>query len=335
MVLRNNKVSINNTPKSPPRRSLWDSRRSSFQTTVLLFLTTLILSLSWSPASAAIVVTQQERNCLKQTGELFENNNELIAARHNYAVSMQTQMTSSMTMTAVYPDDKLKDYENMCTSNKGKLHVIKIDFFDCKLGNVQKDVELTLKNFANCLADTDDCAAFDQENLLEEAWEEMGLHCETEEAPSSSSSSSSSSSTNTNEDNNNNNNDNRPPMDDDLAREEEKAAAGGTEELDKTEKGAEYIPKEQAGKKKKSGGSRFFSFLVVVGMIGAAAYVVQNRRLNGRRLPWGGITTSRFQGHGGGNTGFVSHYNLLSSADEELNFGAGDHELQLSSTLTA
>ena len=309
---------------------------SSFIVTFFLF------ALQQQEVNGSFVVTQKEKQCLESTGELFKDNNELIAARHNYATSMDTEMTSQLTMTAKYPDDKLKEYEKLCYANNGILHVIKIDFFDCKLGNVQKDVELTLKNFANCLADTEECAEFNQENLLEEAWEDLGLHCEVEDAPTNPATPR--------------DNDDKPDhadpkdlpynVDDDLAREEEKAAAGGADEMDKKEKAAEYTPKEEAGKKqkkKRSAGRKFFRFVTFVGIVGAIGYVVYDRRYGrfggGRypRLPFGGVATgSRFQTGmgGGGDSGFVSNYNLL-SAEEELNFGAGDHELQLSSNLVS
>jgi hypothetical protein len=301
---------------------------------------TFFLFRTASAVDGSFVVTPEEKRCLESTGELFKNNDKLIAARHNYATSMNTEMTSQLTMTAKYPDDKLKEYEKICYENNGILHVIKIDFFDCKLGNnLQNDVELTLKNFANCLADTEECAEFDQENLLEEAWEDLGLHCEVEDAP-----------TNPATPTDNEKPDNTDPgdlpynVDDDLAREEEKAAAGGADEMEKKEKAAEYTPKEQASKqeKKRSAGSRFFRFVTFVGIVGAIGYVVYDRRRYGRfggrypQLPFGGVATgSRFQrGMGGGDSGFVSNYNLLSGEDE-LNFGAGDHELQLSSNLVS
>ncbi|KAL3906249.1 MAG: hypothetical protein SGILL_009346, partial [Bacillariaceae sp.] len=273
-----------------------------------------------------IDLTATEEQCLRQTGELFENNNELIAARHNYATAMQTEMTSSLTMTASYPQDKLDSYYNVCSVNRGKVHSIKIDFFDCKLGNMQKDVELTLKNFANCLADTTECVGFDQEKLLEEAWDELGLHCELEEGPGGDvpvvpyTPGS----------------DDAVLLDDDLAHKEEKAAAEGADDVDRTEKASEYIPKEEEGKakKKKGGAGKFFTNLLILGIIGAAGYVVWDRKYNSRRLPWGGVSTARFQGPVGGPSGFVSDYHMISGEDT-VNFAAGEHELQLSNNLTA
>ena len=268
---------------------------------------------------AKIALTPTEEECLRQTGTLFEGNNELIAARHNYATAMQTEMTSSLTMTAKYPEDKLREYDALCSVNGGFLHTIKIDFFDCKLGNMQQDVELTLKNFANCLADTEACLNFDQENLLEEAWEDLGLHCELEEGPGD-------------QPLNPNNGDDDAPivMDDDLAHKEEKAAAEGADDMDKAEKASEYVPKEEQGKRKKKGGAgKFFRNVLLLGIIGTAGYIVYDRKFNSRRLPWGGVTTSRFQQRGGeGPTGFVSNYQML-SGDDEINFASGEHELQL------
>jgi hypothetical protein len=275
--------------------------------------------------NAKINLTPAEQRCLEDTGKLFEGNDALIAARHDYATSMDTEMTSQLTMTAKYPEEQLRNYEKLCRSNGGTLHTIKIDFFDCKLGNFDQDVELTLKNFANCLASVEECEYFDQENLLEEAWEELGLHCELEdEGPGD-----------VPYDPRARDDDQPIIMDDDLAHQEEKAAAEGADDMDRAEKNSEYIPKEMQGKnkKKKSGGSRFFTFILTVGIVGGVGYVIYDRKFNSRRLPWGGVSTSRFQSRGGGlQNGFVSDYHML-SGEEEMNFGmgGGNHELQLSS----
>jgi hypothetical protein len=228
---------------------------------------------------AKINFTPLEEMCLERTGKLFEGNKELGDFRSSYAKSLETKMTSELTMTAIYPEEMLRDYERLCRANGGVLHKIKIDFFDCKLA--KQEVELTLKNFANCLASVEECKNFDQENLLEEAWDALGLHCELEEI--------------------------------------------------EEEKKSEYIPKEQQGKTK-SVGSRFFLFILIAGIVGGVVYFVYHRKFKSRRLPWGGVTTSRFQSReGGGSTGFVSHYHMLSGEDE-VNFMRGSHELQLSST---
>merc|ERR1712086_696155 len=86
-------------------------------------------------------------------------------------------MTSSQKMYAKYPEDQVKSYDDICTKSGGKLHIIKIDFFDCLLLGTTEDVELTLKNFANCMADVEECEGFGQEHLLQEAWRELGLNC--------------------------------------------------------------------------------------------------------------------------------------------------------------
>lgn len=277
--------------------------------------------------NAKINLTPTEQFCLEKTGTLFEGNNELIASRHNYATSMQTEMTSQLTMTAKYPEDQIRDYERVCRSSGGVLHTIKIDFFDCKLAKINQEVELTLKNFANCFADVEECAYFDQENLLEEAWDALGLHCELEDVPGGTL------------DPRGRDDDEPILMDDDLAHQESKAAAEGADDLDRAEKNSEYVPKEDAaqGKKKKSGGRRFFNFLLVC-IVGGVGYVIYDKKFHSRHLPWGGVTTSRFQQHGGGaQTGFVSNYHMLSGEEETMNFGmgGGEHELQLSSAYNA
>ncbi|KAG7342306.1 hypothetical protein IV203_007399 [Nitzschia inconspicua] len=295
------------------------------------FLATAFLIFSPFPVQSKINLTPTEHRCLEQTGTLFEGNEELIAARHNYATSMETEMTSLLTMTAKYPEDKLRNYEKYCRASGGVLHTIKIDFFDCKLRtpslNTGSDVELTLKNFANCLSDTEECSYFNQEGLLEAAWEELGLHCDLEEGPGGVPFVPKES-----ED------DDTPDslVDDDLAKQEEKATSEGTDQLDRAEKNSEYIPKEAQGKKKKSGASRFFTFVLTMSIVGGVVYAIYIRKVKTRRLPWGGVTTSRFQTGGTGvQSGFVSDYHMI-SGEEEMNFGmGGSHELQLSSNFNA
>jgi hypothetical protein len=280
------------------------------------FLVSVLMSVPLFFVEAKIILSPPEQNCLEQTGTWFEGNKELTDARYSYATSMVTEMTSSLTMTANYPEDKLREYEKVCRDYGGVLHTIKIDFFDCKLSNLDKDVELTLRNFANCLANVEACESFNQENLLEEAWDELGLHCELENVEPGFEGT-----------------DDKPlVMDDDLAHKEEKAAAEGADDFDRAEKNAEYIPKEQQGKTKKSGGSRFFTVILTAGIMGGVVYFVYVRKFKSRRLPWGGVTTSRFQSREvGGQNGFLSDYHML-SADDEVNFMGGGHELQLSST---
>jgi hypothetical protein len=295
----------------------WIIMTAPFHYNLMAMLMTLLLLSALTEAKISLTPTEEE--CLKQTGNLFAGNNELIAARHNYATSMKTEMTSSLTMTAKYPDDKLREYDAVCGVNGGFLHTIKIDFFDCKLGNMQKDVELTLKNFANCLADSEECMNFDQENLLEEAWEDLGLHCELEEGPGGQPLDPLA-----------RDDDAAIVVDDDLAHKEEKAASEGADDVDRTEKASEYISKEEQGKrkKKKGGAGKFFRNVLLLGIVGTAGYMIYDRKFNSRRLPWGGVTTSRFQQRGEGPTGFVSNYHML-SGDDEINFATGEHELQL------
>jgi hypothetical protein len=292
----------------------------------VVLLALLLLAQFPSRSSADIALTAAEEKCLEATGKLFDKNERLIAARHNFATAMQMDMTTTSTMTARYPDASLADYDAACTQEGGTIHAIKIDFFDCTLKKMKRSVELTLKNFANCLAATDECASFDQENLLEEAWEEMGLHCELEAGPTSGNADGGDDGTKKDE--------GGDPivMDDDLARQEKKDAARGADELDKAEKAAEYSPKEEEGKKKKRKGGSRFSFFLFACLVGGAGYYVYHRRRSGQRLPWGGVTTSRFQSQGPPMM-FQTNYNLL-SGEEELNFDVRN-ELQLSSNLMA
>jgi hypothetical protein len=323
---------------------------------ILNFVVLLAVSLPFvmEVVQSAIVITKEEKKCLDATGDLFASNDGLIAARHIYAESMEMDMTSASTMTASYPDDPLNSYKSKCTANGGQMHIVKIDFFDCTLRKMNREVELTLKNFANCLAAIPECKDFDQENLLEEAWEDMGLHCILEDGPSNGGNS------------NNNNSKNTPapkpvradddgyaPLDDDLAnqeKEEEEAAKKGA-----SDEAVPYVPKEEMGrtssrsnnqktKKKKSG---LWTFMMFVAVGGGVFYMHKQGRLpglGGRRggyrgqLPWGGVTTSRFQERGPAADNpnmFSTSYNLV-AGEEEFNFVPSvDNELQLSANMTA
>merc|ERR1711897_25229 len=142
---------------------------------------------------------------------------DLLTARQEFSSSMDMQMTSKQKMVASYPADKVKNYDSYCSKNGGKLHLIKIDFFDCLLLGTTDDIELTLKNFANCMADVEECEGFGQEHLLQEAWRELGLNCileeeETKKDPPNG------------DDSNNDNSD--------IAKKEEKAAAEGADDVD-------------------------------------------------------------------------------------------------------
>jgi hypothetical protein len=286
----------------------------------------MMLGLPNNFVTAEIALTDMEEKCLRYTGQLFEGNDKLIAARHNFATAMQMERTTLKTMTAKYTDNDLATFTTACTSEGGTIHSIKIDFFDCTLKKMNKEVELTLKNFANCLAAVDECASFNQENLLEEAWEVLGLHCELEASPTYPSTPNDDSIVPTGKNN-------PVVLDDDLARQEERDAANGADAVDKVEKAAEYTPKEEQGKqKRKRKGGRRFSLFLFVCLLGAAAYYIYNRRLRAQRLPWGGVTTSRFQSQGPPMM-FHTNYNLV-SGDEEFNFDAGN-ERQLSSNLVA
>ena len=286
-----------------------------------------------------IIISYKEEQCLEQTAKVYEEaDKDLLIARHDFSTSMDMDMTSRQKMYAKYPQEKLDRYDATCTKYGGKLHTIKLDFFDCKLNGSSDDIELTLKNFANCMADVEDCEGFGQEHLLQEAWDELGLHCaledeETKKDPI-----------------------NPPPPkifndDDAIAKKEKEAAAKGADDVNKEEKNAEYVPKEQQNsssssdkkKKKKKGG--FMKFVLFVSVCGVG-YFVYGRHRQGLpiQLPGGrllhiptfgagsGVPPSRFQGGLPPQT--VSNYNLL-SGEEEINYNINNNELQLSSNLTA
>lgn len=193
------------------------------------------------------------------------------------------------------------------------------------------------------MADVDDCTGFGQEHLLQEAWDELGLHCALEDQESKTDPINP-----------------EPPKinsndDDYIAKKEKEAAAKGADDIDKEEKKSEYIPKEQqnssssssSDEKKRKGG--FMKFVLFVSVCGVGYFVYDRQRqglpiqLPGGRtfhVPsfggggGGGYTPSRFQGGLPPQTGFVSNYNLL-SGEEENNYNINNNELQLSSNLTA
>mmetsp|Transcript_53998 Transcript_53998/g.58543 ORF Transcript_53998/g.58543 Transcript_53998/m.58543 type:complete len:278 (-) Transcript_53998:515-1348(-) len=151
--------------------------------TLMYFLIALVLSLSqFHTVHGSIIISFKEEQCLEKTGTIFEGaDKDLLDARHDFSSSMEMDMTSRQKMYAKYPEEKMKRYDTACTKNGGMLHTIKLDFFDCTLRGSNDDIELTLKNFANCMANVDECKDFGQEHLLQEAWEELGLHCALED----------------------------------------------------------------------------------------------------------------------------------------------------------
>merc|ERR1712232_173030 len=170
----------------------------------------------------------KEEQCMEKKGILMESGEDLLEARYDFAKSMKMNMMSMDKMSAVYPDEQLRSYENYCKKYNGKMHTIKIDFFDCIMLGAQTDIELTIKDFANCMADVPECEGFNQEHLLQEAWKELGLNCELEEEETKK----------------------YPPkkqdddfvlLDDDLAKKEEESAAEGVNDADEEEKKSEYV----------------------------------------------------------------------------------------------
>jgi len=307
--------------------------------TLMLFLITVVLSLSqFHTVQGSIIISFKEEKCLEKTGEIFEGaDKDLLDARHDFSSSMEMDMTSRQKMYAKYPEEKMKRYDTACTKNGGMLHTIKLDFFDCTLRGSNDDIELTLKNFANCMANVDECKDFGQEHLLQEAWEELGLHCDLEDGETKKDPSAS----------DNNDDKKKDTTNDDIAKKEKEAAAKGADDVDKEEKKSEYIPKEEAGKKssspKKKRFGGFVKFILFVSVCGVGYFVFDRRRrglpiqlppwAGGASLPFGGVTTSRFQEREPAQNGFVSNYNLL-SGEEEVNYNV-NNELQLSSNLTA
>lgn len=285
---------------------------------ISVFVVVLVALLSLCQSvSGTIIITLKEEQCLEKTGILFEEaGGELNDARAEFTAAMEMTMTSAQKMSAKYPEDQLRSYESLCEKYGGKMHIIKIDFFDCLLHGQNDDIELTLKNFANCMADVDDCVGFGQEHLLEEAWAELGLNCLLEEEETKKD----------------------PPSDDDIdvnkdvVKKEKEAVAKGEDEVDTEEKNSEYVPKEEQGKdgkkKKKSGG--FLKFVLFCSLCGVGYFVFDRHRRGlpielpyavSSRLPFGGGGSDRFSRRP--QVGFVSDYNLIS--------GAEDNTLQLSS----
>lgn len=274
---------------------------------LLLFFVAIVSQLQSHAVDGAITITDKESLCIKKTASMFdEAGQDLDDMRYDFSSRLKMRITSKEKMEASYPEDLVKGYDGLCGKYGGKLHTIKIDFFDCFLTGSTEDVELTLKNFANCMADDEVCEGFNQEHMIQEAWKELGLTCLLEEEETKKD----------------------PPkkekIDGDTVKKEKEAAAKGADEVDKEEKKAEYVPKEEQGKngkrKKKGGFTKFVLFCSVC----AVGYFVYDRHRRGlpielpfgSRLPFGGVTTSRFQGRP--QTGFVSDYNLLSAEENEL-----------------
>lgn len=284
---------------------------------LIVFVVAILSQLQQHSVDGSIIITPKEQQCLELTGKMFEDAEvDLLNARNGFTTSMAMEMTSEEKMYAMYPENQLKSYDSYCSKYGGKLHIIKVDFFDCLLRGSKQDVELTLKNFANCMAAVEECEDFGQEHLLQEAWAEMGLNCILEEEETKKD----------------------PPkvkpsnfVDDDLAKKEKEATARGADDVDREEKKAEYVPMEEQGKngskkKKKNGFLKFVLFLSICG----AGYFVFDRRRRGLpvELPFG-LSSQMLSGEPSRfarrpQTGFVSDYNLLS---------AEENTLQLSSNL--
>lgn len=290
---------------------------------LLVFLVAIVSQLQLHTVHGAIIITLEEEKCLEKTGKMFDSADaeDLLKARNDFSTSMEMDTTSKQKMYAKYPEEQVKNYDAYCTKYGGKLHTIKLDFFDCIMRGAKTDIELTLKNFATCMAKTEECEGFRQEHLLQEAWKDLGLMCELEEEETKKDPPTKDAPKNKYDDND---------VDNDLAKREKEATAGGADEVDKEEKASEYVPKEQMdknGNKKKtkksssgsSNGGKFMKFLLFASVCGVGYFVFDRRR---RGLPiqlpsfFGGVTTSRFQARP--QTGFVSNYNLLSGEENEL-----------------
>lgn len=232
-----------------------------------------------------------------------------MTAKDEFQVAIDMEMTSSEKMYAKYPSDRLKTYETYCAKFGGTMHIIYIDFFDCQMKGSASDVELTLKNFANCMATVEECEHFNQEHILQEAWDELGLHCVLEEEETKKD----------------------PPkgggdvIDDDVAKKEKEAAAEGEDEVEKKEENSEYVPKEEMGKdgkRKKKKGS-FMKFVLFVSLCGVGYFVYDRNRRGlpielpyaiSSRLPFGRSAPSRFERRP--QPGFVSDYHMISGEEE-------------------
>jgi len=285
---------------------------------LLVFFVTILSQVEHHSVYGSIVISYKEEQCLEKTGKLFEDaDRDLLEARASFTAAMDMDMTSKQKMYAKYPEDELQNYLTYCQKYGGKLHVIKLDFFDCILQGSKDDIELTLKNFANCMADVDDCEGFGQEHLLQEAWAELGLACSLEDEETKKD----------------------PPKgevypDEDSAKKEKEAAAKGADDVDREEKKSEYVPKEDQDKKgnKKKKKGRFMKFVIFMSVCSAGYFVFDRRRRGlpielpfglSSRLPFGGASASGYAMRP--QSGFASDYNLLSAHE--------DNSLQLSSNL--
>lgn len=278
---------------------------------LLVFLVTLLSLALQNSVVDAIIITQREKVCLEETGKLFQTGGvELLAAKNEFQIAIDMDMTSSEKMYAKYPQDRLRTYETYCAKFGGSMHVIYIDFFDCIMKGSQTDVELTLKNFANCMATVPECEHFNQEHILQEAWDELGLHCELEEEEQKTDPPKS--------------DDDAYEMDDDFTKKEKEAAAEGEDDAEKKEENSEYVPKEdqgKGGKRKKKGG--FMKFVLFMSLCGVGYFVYDRNRRGlpielpyaiSSRLPFGGSAPSRFARRP--QTGFVSDYHMIVGEEE-------------------
>jgi len=101
---------------------------------LIVFVVAFLSQVQQHSVDGSIVITAKEEQCLELTGKMYlDAEVDLLNARNGFSTSMTMEMTSNEKMYAKYPEDQLKSYDSNCSKYGGKLHVIKVDFFDCIL----------------------------------------------------------------------------------------------------------------------------------------------------------------------------------------------------------
>jgi hypothetical protein len=132
-------------------------------------------------------LTGKDAQCLEDTGFLLLNSDDLVDASLEYSLSMDLPDEADLldeslaSMTIVYPQEAVDMFRAVCEQEGGTLLVIQEGNYDCVSNDISR--QLTIQNVANCVASTDSCKDIDQEHFLVALWQELGMECDAESAP--------------------------------------------------------------------------------------------------------------------------------------------------------
>ncbi len=141
----------------------------------------------------ALGLSESDQQCMTDSLAMSMEHPELEQAVEEYSNSIDVTTNSATEMDVAFSDEFADTLKLVCGDIDAYFSVIEEQDFVCDMMSVE--VNLQIRNIANCLAGTDECKSMNPLLLLEDLWKSLGLTCKKKTAEDTEDSSSSTTNT--------------------------------------------------------------------------------------------------------------------------------------------